>query len=387
MTEAETRSPNRTELADEALKLALRLDSDWWLPRALGRVAPLLSADQIERALAAVRALNSAHTRANCLIYMAYHLPAEQQAAAAEEALADALALEDEGQRQRLLRQLMGILPPGRRQALAENALRAMPQHSDPGYREWGVWALAAALPEADRHQAVAVARTFEDPIERLQALALLATLLPEPRQAELLAEAVALARSADDPEACALGLAGLLYPSAQAERPALALEALKSAVATENDQIWVDVLEKVVPYLAGAALEAPLEHAQRLPDAGPRAAALGLLAPALPPDAREAVIETALADASALDDWAQTDLLRGLAEHLSADTRAQALRLARAQTDPWARAEALAWAAKSLPDHLRRPILTEGLEAARSCANAWNRVYALAAVCDQWPE
>jgi hypothetical protein len=68
------------------------------------------------------------------------------------------------------------------------------------------------------------------------------------------------------------------------------------------------------------------------------------------------------------------------------AATRAQAQRLARAQTDPWAHAEALAWTAKSLPVDQRTPILMEGLVAARGCANNWNRAFALAVVCDQWP-
>jgi hypothetical protein len=377
---------SKASVAAEALAVALALDNEWWQGRVLGRLVRLLSGDQVAQAVGAGRGMRSASARATCLVYLAQNTAPDIQAALAEEALAALSAAVDDQQRLRLVCQVAPCLAPGRREAVAHTALLGLAAMPDDRERAMWLWGLASTMSEASRLEAVSQARAMAEPGPRAVALAALVVHIAQPVKDDILAEAVVLARNVTDPEERAFTLAVLVRPVSDDARPVIAQEALDSAEAADDSVLWARTLDWIGAHLNSASLDAATIRVESLRASEARTVAFAALGACQPPDRRDPFVLQALTCASGLDDWYRCDLLRRLADCLSATTLAPALELARGITDPWPRADALARLAVQLPYDQRKTTLAESLEAARACTNGWMRAQALATVCEQWP-
>lgn len=197
-------------------------------------------------------------------------------------------------------------------------------------------------------------------------------------RRKDLVAEALAAARSVDFAENRYLYLKAVLRHADPAQRSGIAAEAIAAAKVSDDDDPWyhfeavATLARHLDPAQRSAVVSEALQAAQALDDDGTRALALGELAPQLEPNRRVGVLAEAVAAANAIEDVKSHALvLARLAPHLDIAQRksvvTQALALARSIRDDAGRASSLAALAPHLEQALRRAVFAEALAAARA--------------------
>jgi len=310
---------------DQALKIALAIESEKTRAQVLVELAPHLPQSLLAEALAAARAIGDERARADALVGLAQYLPAELRVSVEAEVLAAVQAIGDERARADALVRLIPYLP--------ETLLTQV------------------------MSQTLAAVQAIGDERARADALVRLIPYLPEALQTEVISETLAIARQMSDDRARADVLVGLA-PHLPTD---LLTEALAVARTMNDDRARADVLVKLAPRLPTDFLAESLAVARAMNDDRARADVLVSLAPHLPVD----LLTESLAVALAMnDDRARADVLVGLAPHLPTDLLMEALTLARAVGDDLARANTLVGLIPYLPAEHRVPAASETLAA-----------------------
>ena len=234
---------------------------------------------------------------------------------------------------------------------------------------EEGIWSPA---------QGLAYARRVPELRQRAEALAKLASHLPEVESGETLREALAAARAIEGKWEQEKVLAELASRLPETERAKALCEALAAAWAIENDNDRASALAELAPRLAelGHPQEA-LTVAQEIGDEGKRAWALARLALHLPED----LLREALAAAWVIEnDNDRAGALAELAPRLAELGHPQeALEAAQEIRSSYYRARALAGLAPHLLEMLKGGVLREALTAARAITSGTDRARVLA--------
>jgi hypothetical protein len=252
--------------------------------------------------------------------------------------------------------------------------------------RSQALAALVPQLPDDLLGEALATAGAIWYQRSRSQALAALAPRLPD----DLLPEALAAARAIEDEQSRCEALAALAPRLAEDERAEVLAEALAAAQAIRHDGRSA-VLAALAPRLPESERAAVLAEAREAAWAiagGLRPRAIAALTPQLPDDH----LPAALIAARALGNqegrsWVLAALAARLPEAGRAKVLAEALAAARAIWSESSRSTTLAALAPQLPEGERAAVLAEALAAARAIANEKERFWALAELAPQLPE
>jgi hypothetical protein len=402
------------DLLTTALEVARAITDPGYQALALASLAPYLAEPErrhaLADALAAIRTYNDLAYRARTLVGFTRslpHLPPELLAAAVEAAraipapgeqagvLADlapqlpsellttaldlARAITDPDSQVRALTGLARHLPePDRRNALAD-ALTAIPTIPYPWHQVQALAMLAPLLPLELLATALEVASAITEPYSKAQALASLAPLLPP----ELLATALEVARAITGPGDQAIALADLAPHLAEPDRHQALTDALTAITTSTNSISQANALIGLAPLLPPDLLATALEVTRAITNPEYQVRALIGLAPLLPPD----LLATALEVTRAITNpFHQANALIGLAPQLPADLLATALEVARANTNPDSQVRALTGLALRLPAPERRNALADALTAIPAITDPDDEVQALASLALQLP-
>ena len=320
--------------------------------RGLVAIIPDLSKAMIPQALAAARSIDESGPRVDALVAVAAHLTEKEKANVLGEALIAARSMED-------------------------------------GYfKVNALIAVGSELSEGDRglvqNEAVSVARSL-DPDDRITLLAMLAVELDEPRRTQLLEEALAAARSNEDPRESAENLTYLLtdLELREGETHRIAVEALAAARAVTGSDERAQALVSLLSFVSEADLpplaEEALAAVRSMTDAQARASALGDLLPNLPERLLPGILDEALTAVRAIpDEEVRNQQHFELVGHIPASAQAplleEALALARSAPTAEARAERLTLLATELAEPGSCPVWDEALAAAREIETTGRR-------------
>ena len=230
--------------------------------------------------------------------------------------------------------------------------------------------------------QALAIVKLVPDEQRRAKMLAILVEHLP----ADLLEDALHIARAIRRYDSCAVALSALVPYLSENERNKAIDEALSASSTFGLQDSRARIISALAPYLSTPkltkVLREALDIAQKHEHDYTRACALGLLVPHLLENEREKVIEEALNIARIIESAPfRVDVLSLLAPHLSERAKGkvleEALSIARAIEFGCSRAKALASLVPYLTESKRAKVLEEALSAVpaiwmrSSCADA----------------
>jgi transcriptional regulator with XRE-family HTH domain len=403
----------------EALGAAIAISSDDDArARALARLAPHLSSDQLTRALDVAAVISSDDARAEALAGLAPYLPSDQQPAGLARALdaatnisidyarAEALvALTPRLSSDQLFRALDAAIAISsdyfRAEVLAGlaprlsfdqliRALDAAIAISDVSARARALTELAPHLPPDQQSTILArgldAATAISDDGTRARALAALAPHLPSDQQSTILARALDAATAISDDYFRARALTELAPHLRIDQQSAILARALDAAAAIGSNYTRTDALTAIACHLPAdqqsAILARALDAATAIGDDSFRLQALAALAFHLPADQRSIILARALDAATAVSDDSRAEALAAIASRLSSDQLTRALDAAIAISSDYFRAEVLA----GLGPYLSSDQLTRALDAAIAIVGDDARARALAALAPQLP-
>jgi hypothetical protein len=293
------------------------------------------------------------------------------------------------------LNSLANKLPPALLEALVrqglwpvEQALAYARRTLDARQKVQAVAALLPLLPQPKRAavlpETLTAARAIRDEGFRSDALAALSPQLP----VDLRSEALAIARTISNQGDRSKALVALAPYLPEPARTAVPSEALNATRAIRDDWPRSTVLATLIPDLPDSLLSEALNAARSIEDVGARVKALAALVPHLAEPARATVLSEALTAARAANNgWALSQSLGALVPYLLGPARAavlsQALTAARAIEDEWYRSLVLAKLAQHLPVGLH----FEALTIARAISYADGRTKALVALAPHLSE
>ena len=237
----------RETLAREAFDAAMSIQGDWLRGRALSMLRRIPTEKVHQRAVEAARALKAPDERAAALSAFAGDLPLDEL----EGLLAQVESIPDEWLRQSLLASLAGHLP---RPALERAVDLARRLHGTP--RALALAELGHALPDwepALREDALAEARSLDQPSERAETLTGLLAGMPEGLRVEPAGEALAAARAVSDPAVRAALLADLIEFLPEGRVSEVVGEAGLAAREIVDPILRVERLSGLIPYLKEA--------------------------------------------------------------------------------------------------------------------------------------
>jgi uncharacterized protein YeeX (DUF496 family) len=337
------------EALEEAFSGAKAISEAEYRARALINLFPQLTDDQqrdvLTNALSATMA--SEHKRPELLADLAPHLTAELL----EQALAIAKRIKDGRHRVRALAVLADYLTP----AQFEQALAAMETVENADVRKYATIILANNLPDDQVIEALSVAKSIEQQYTRMEALCMLAGRVADDQRATVLNEAMAAIRSYPSEEYrpdCLRILAGILDANRLSEALTLASaarfekwrtyglevlashlrgdqvgEALRETIALNSGDYRASVLDKLAPQMTPAQLRAALAAAKRVSDQGSQAEMLIELARHLAHEDRSNVLHDAVVIAKKIGDADhRTKVMIVLARNLEGDLRSELL-------------------------------------------------------------
>lgn len=369
--------------------------------------------------LAVPHALAIAHVigtrQAEALARLTARLPTEPRDDELQAALAAVRAVAQDRWRAEALTALASQLPEQLRDDVLEEGLAAARAVGDGEEHGRALAALAMHLGAAGRHQqAMATAGVIPDPYRRARALAGLAELLPDPLRAEAGAATLAALAAIASDEGRAQLLArnpaiGVLDGGARAPSPAVlqtlgdvywravvlvtliplldgdpADRALQEAFATatrlEDPHRRGDLLARLAALLPAALVGRALEMTAAIEEPDDRARSMAALVPRLlQVDSAAAAAETT----AAIPDpyWRAETQARLVDRLLQAGQVDEGLRTARSIPFPHWRAEALAGVARRLPAGARDAVVEEALQTARGAGDEARTAQALVRV------
>jgi hypothetical protein len=259
--------------------------------------------------------------------------------------------------------------------------------------------AFLAVLPHVPQHARAPVL------VEAFQALTLetleeLAPHLP----AELLSEALQMARSTSDEKIRCSALAALTPHLPEEPRRQALSEALQAARSIQDQENRGHALARLAPRLPKELLSEALQTALAISVPGYRCVALGALAPRLPEEQRQQILSEALKDARSTADHSDRSRALGalapaLTEELRQQVLSEALAAARCIPDDGGafagegfyresdyRSYALRRLARQLPEEQRQQVFSEALQAAAAIPDEFGRGFALQCLVAQLP-
>lgn len=395
---------------------------EWDRAKALIALAPVLPRLLLSQALEITQTIRGGEAHAKVMSALVSVLPEEQQQPVLRVALREAQTIKDEEARAEALNALARVLPEEQRQPVLEAALQATKaiNHGEPRTRL--LRKLVPLLPELLLPQALEAAQAIEDGGWRALALIAVARVLPKGQQQPILTAALEATQTINkDDERGWANVLGRLAPllSEEQRQPVLAA-ALKQVQAIENKWIRTEVLITLAPVLSAPLVPQTLEIVQAIGgEDGYRARMLGILAPLLSEEQRQAVLADALAEVCQIEnDWSRSQALYALVPVLPNSLLSQAFEAAQAIKDdvprlgalgvlmpvfPQAqeaalqaaqaikhkghRAELLLGLADRLPEEQRQPALVAAQEAAQYIGDARSRAYVLMELSQVVPE
>ncbi|GAA3751001.1 hypothetical protein GCM10022225_39220 [Plantactinospora mayteni] len=350
------------EVMGAALTVARLLPADVYRSDALEGLAPFLNATQALKTLPTALAMPDPFSRASLLIALIPRLPED----ARETAVAELGPISPESLGWRWTKAVL-LLPARERQAAIAGAARS----SAPDRHVEALAEVAEVLPPNERHQvladALALARTIPDREVREPLLVRLARILPAGARQNVLTELLSAARALldeDDRASLLIEVVELMPPE---ERTGPLEEAVELARTAENASLII----------RGAALlpaDHPIRHAALAEALRIRLEnisyenyfayqVLDELCPVLPDELMAVVVN----EIRELDRPGYLGrFLSRRAEHLSGVALDAGLAAARSFVDPDNRAGALAALSGQLPPPQRQEVLEEALTAAR---------------------
>ena len=343
--------------------------------RELIAITPLLPETMMAQALAAARSIDESGPRANALVAVAAELSAKEKADLLGEALIAARSMEDDSYFKVDALIAVGSKLSEDERDLVQNEAISAARSLDPDGRATQLAALAVELDGPKRTQlleeALATARSNEDPEERAETLtAFLTDLeLEEDERLRVIAEALTAVRSIADSDGQAQALVSLVSNMPEAHRPPLVEEALAAARSVTDPKARADALEGLLPNLPEALIPITLDEAltavHAIPDEEVRIQQLFELVGQLPVSAQTSLLEEALElarNAPTVEVRAKRliRLATEIAESEPHPVWDEALAAAREIEDDRAKARVLVGIATALPEDQTRPVLLE---------------------------
>lgn len=374
----------RQAVLREALDAVRQIPDDWRRSRALRGLARHLSYGMLSEALALARVMSEAGARSRALADLARYLPVEERDEVLQAAIAAVRQLPNEADRVGVLNLVARQLSGDARLAIGREALSAIQQSFN------NAWSLAGStlgdelvnLPSELTDAALELARCLPIAWERAQTLGALASRLPGEAREIVFQEACHIAQGLADPAQRALVTASLAHHSPEPLRNRLVKESLDSIQRCEDDLSRARVAGLLLPLLPEKRKNRVLALVRSIDDRVIYMHALAWLAPNLPDDQGQLLVEEAFTILeSQLDDWVRANGLALLSPLLPTECLPDALRIAHALNDTWARAEALGTLSERMNEAGKVHTLAAALAAARSLDAAWPRARALTGV------
>lgn len=325
----------------------------------------------VAEAIVNSRTMRDLETKARALAKAAAHLPQRQAAQIVAEALKAAEGVEVEAERADALSALVSVLPG----CLGEQALALASTIEDTGRRAVLLTELIPVLPQRLSPDVFRMLQPFEDGWDRLTVLKAMAEWLP----ADEIPELLALTHDLD--------LDDQIYVMVQTGIPDVVAKALE--LAREPSPIAVLHL---FPHLdastRGEMVLDALRKARREESVHLRILMLKSLALHLPPETRQEVLRTAIADLDLIEDQNErADLAVSLTPHLHEDDVVTLLSSCRTLTENLPRVHVVLGVADHLPDGHRRRLHEEVLKDILSMAQRDERILALCALVERLHE
>ncbi|MBN1815585.1 MAG: hypothetical protein JXA14_27375 [Anaerolineae bacterium] len=325
----------RQQALTEAMAAARGIEDEEHRAHALTALASHLEGDLLTEGLAAACEIWNENCRADVLVALAPHLEGDWLS----ERLADARKIGDEWRWADVLAALAPHLEGEARQQALAKGLAAAHKIGNKSEQAKALVALAPHLESEIRQQALAKGLAtvwgrlvpglatvwgrsvpgpaticaMRDRLERVLALAVLASHLEGEIRQQALAKGLAITRLMG----CGWEQMYALKALAPHLEGSLLAEGLAAARALSDEGSWVQILVALAPHLEGDLLAEGLVAAREIKDVRRRVEALAALAPRLEGD----LLAEGLAAARAIDDdrW-RADVLATLAPHLEGD-------------------------------------------------------------------
>lgn len=373
----------RPVIVREAFAIVQHITADWLRSRALRSLLPFLPTDLYPEAVNLARALREPGARARALLGVAAIAPGEQSGRLALEAVEAIRRLPNPADRAGVLSGALKYLAGDERDRIGAEALSACEQIVSALERLRSL----SQLPPGYFPRAFQEARSTADAYARAEGLSALARSAPEAQQAEVLAEALLAARELNERPIRARALAAVAQASPEADRPAIMAEAWAAAQDSDSDEAGGFLLTYFADSLPEAVLTEALNFARQLPEPPRRAATLISLLPRLGDLQRATLLPEILAVIQKIgDEWARGVALGRLTRYWPSPGHGELVRLALEISDGWAKASTLSDMAETLSAETRAGALRAALEAARQAASPWAQARALTDVAEQLP-
>ena len=365
------------DLVSRALSVAREIGDDSARVQALIACLRHLNGAEKRAALAAAvtsaRVLPDPDAKATALVAIAPHVAAAER----EDALAEALAALDtlDPLNQALELESLAEYMHGR---LMDTAISRTLDIRDAKYR---VRALAALAPRLSDQQLNVLLDMSRDGriADRASLIVAIVDRLEGDQLSQAVAEALAAARTFDEPQERARLLIALV-PHVRQDRDLAVSDALQATLAISDPNERASNIGPLAPYLSSAELATALEAAWQMPDPHSRANALAPLLACLTGEQKEIAVAKALDVASAVDNgFARASVLATLVPAISSETtRREVLNeaLSAVRSDPSApwRSGALT----ALAPHLSGGPLAEALDIAAALDDLSSRARSL---------
>lgn len=269
--------------------------------RAAAAMAPSLSGRWSAALLRIANGAPNMLHRCRVMAAVAPHLPDAQREALTKDILIAARQIMKGDDRFEVLTALVPLLPLPARKELVQEALEAFSKvEIAPDY---SAQLLIAMLPHLDGNlveEVLTAARAIQEPHSRVEVLTAIIPLLPESQQAAILEEAMQATRSFAyyleyvQPSA----LAELARHMPEPRRAEVLAEALVAAQAIGDDFHRYNCIEHIAPYLPVELLTRALSTARSIHDEGHIALSLAAISRHLPPEEYEPYVDASLSTA-----------------------------------------------------------------------------------------
>lgn len=349
--------------------------------RGLARQLPY---GMLAEALALARDLSEPGARSRALADLARYLPAEEREEVLQAAIAAVRQLPDEADRVAVLNNVARQLSGEARLAVGREALSAIQQTLNGAGLAGGSIPVdeMGNLPSELTHSALELARRLPITWERAQILGALAGRLPDEAHEAVTQEACRAARGLADPAQRALVISGLAQDCPEPLKSRLVKEALDAIQHSTDDLSRARVAAKLMPLLPEKRVPRAVALARSIEDPVIQLHALAWLASHLSDGEGKDLVEAAFQIlVSQCEDWVRADGLALLGSLLPDERLPDALKIAHALSDPWARAAALCALSERMNEAGKIHTLSAALAAARGLEVPWPRARALTVV------
>ena len=294
----------------------------------LGMLVPQLQGDSalLQQALEVATAIQNPDDRAYALKAVAAQLQGEARHAVLLEALAAAALIEKESARVQSLNTLAPRLQAEARRAVLEQALQAAAAIPEGWSRACALMAVAAQMQgdSALLHQVLQVAAAIEDEGHRAHTLGAVAAQLQGDARHTVLQQALAVAAALHDPVAHASVLCAIAGHLQGESQNTVLQQALAASLLVQRESQRAEALSAVAARLQtdSPLLQRVLEAADDMGRGDDRASVLSAVAARLQGEARQRLLQAALAAWSPESNYLRAQTLSDMAAQLQGEAR-----------------------------------------------------------------